>query len=69
MRESNSVGRGAVLVRGVSATCWHLAHAVCLECMRVGDTDLYVFRVSQRTSACLGSAGEVDRFNKMVLKK
>lgn len=23
----------------------------------------------QRTAACLGSAGEVDKFNKMVLKK
>jgi len=31
--------------------------------------DIKITAVDQRTAACLGSAGEVDRFNKMVLKK
>merc|ERR1719183_500099 len=31
--------------------------------------DIKIDTVDQRTAACLGSAAEVDRFNKMVLKK
>jgi len=31
--------------------------------------DIKITTVDQRTAACMGSANEVDRFNKMVLKK
>jgi sedoheptulose-bisphosphatase len=31
--------------------------------------DIKITKVDQRTAACMGSANEVDRFNKMVLGK
>merc|ERR1711906_79702 len=31
--------------------------------------DIKIDAVDQRTAACMGSANEVDRFNKMVLEK
>lgn len=47
---------------------WRAASGTC-GCRGVQPTTYSTGVSLQRTAACLGSAGEVDRFNEMVLGK